>query len=136
VLVLRWFLDGTRIAQLATDSTIGVSTAYRYLHEGIEVLAARQPTLHGALLAAKAAGYSHINLDGTLMATDRIATPGPTPGVDLVVGQASPPWRQPPGHLRARRLAAVDLTGTSWPRTRHHLHTPPPGPARSRPSRR
>lgn len=83
VLVLRWFCDGTRIAQLAADNTIGVSTAYRYLHEGIDVLAARQPTLHGALLAAKTAGHSHINLDGTLIATDRIATPGPTPGVDL-----------------------------------------------------
>lgn len=32
VLVLRWFLDGTRVAQLATDNGVGVSTAYRYLH--------------------------------------------------------------------------------------------------------
>jgi hypothetical protein len=32
VLVLRWFLDGTRVAQLATDNAIGASTAYRYLH--------------------------------------------------------------------------------------------------------
>ena len=29
VLVLRWFVDGTRLAQLATDNRIGVSTAYR-----------------------------------------------------------------------------------------------------------
>ena len=34
VLVLRWFLDGTRLAQLAADNDIGRSTAYRYLHEG------------------------------------------------------------------------------------------------------
>ena len=40
VLVLRWFVDGTRLAQLATDNRIGSSTAYRYLHEGIDVLAA------------------------------------------------------------------------------------------------
>src|SRR5215212_400944 len=39
VLVLRWFLDGTRLAQLAADNRIGSSTAYRYLHEGIDVLA-------------------------------------------------------------------------------------------------
>jgi DDE superfamily endonuclease len=45
VLVLRWFCDGTRLAQLARDNTIGVSTAYRYLHEGIEVLADRKPSL-------------------------------------------------------------------------------------------
>lgn len=83
VMVLRWFLDGTRLAQLAGDNTIGGSTAYRYVHEGIDILAARQSSLHAALLAAKMAGHSHINIDGTLIYTDRCATPGPTPGVDL-----------------------------------------------------
>lgn len=83
ILVLRWFLDGTRIAQLARDNTIAGSTAYRYLHEGITVLAARKPSLHAALLAAKMAGHSHINLDGTLIHTDRCNIPGPTTGVDL-----------------------------------------------------
>jgi hypothetical protein len=83
VLVLRWFLDGTRLAQLAADNTLGLSTAYRYLHEGIDVLNNRRPSLHSALLAAKMAGHTHINLDGTLIHTDRCATPGPTPGVDL-----------------------------------------------------
>jgi hypothetical protein len=34
VLVLRWFVDGTRLSQLAADNRIGRSTAYRYLHEG------------------------------------------------------------------------------------------------------
>jgi hypothetical protein len=38
VLVLRWFLDGTRMRQLAADNRIGKSTAYDYLHEGIDVL--------------------------------------------------------------------------------------------------
>ncbi len=45
VLVLRRFLDATRLAQLAADNRIGVSTAYRYLHEGIDVLAAAAPGL-------------------------------------------------------------------------------------------
>lgn len=35
VLVLRWFFDRTRLAQLATDNAISSTTAYRYLHEGI-----------------------------------------------------------------------------------------------------
>jgi DDE superfamily endonuclease len=83
VMVLRWFLDGTRVAQLARDNAIGGSTAYRYVHESIDVLAARQPSLHAALLAAKLAGHSHVNIDGTLIHTDRCSTPGPTPGVDL-----------------------------------------------------
>jgi hypothetical protein len=50
VLVLRWFVDGTRLAQLAADNRIGRSTAYRYLHEGLDVLAAAAPGLRGALL--------------------------------------------------------------------------------------
>jgi hypothetical protein len=83
VLVLRWFLDGTRMRQLARDNGIGKSTGYDYLHEGIDVLATRAPSLHGALLAAKAAGYSHVSIDGVLIETDRVSTPGPTPGVDL-----------------------------------------------------
>ncbi|SCL14930.1 transposase family protein [Micromonospora inyonensis] len=83
ILVLRWFLDGTRMRQLAQDNAIGKSTGYDYLHEGIDVLAARSPSLHGALLAAKAAGHGHVNIDGMLIETDRCRTPGPTPGVDL-----------------------------------------------------
>ena len=83
VLILRWFCDGTRMSQLAGDNGISMSTGYAYLHEGIDVLAARSPSLHGALLAAKAAGYSHVTIDGMLVETDRVSTPGPTPGVDL-----------------------------------------------------
>src|SRR3982751_3481544 len=71
VLVIRWFLDGTRMAQLAVDNAIGASTGYEYLHEGINALAARAPKLDSALLAAKMAGYHHVNIDGTLIETDR-----------------------------------------------------------------
>jgi DDE superfamily endonuclease len=78
VLVLRWFCDGTRLAQLAADNRIGRSTAYRYLHEGIDALAARSPGLRGALLAARAAGHTHVHVDGTLIRTDRCSVPGPT----------------------------------------------------------
>ena len=78
VLVLRWFCDGTRLVPLAADNRIGSSTAYRYLHEGIDVLAAAAPGLRGALLAARAAGHSHVTVDGTLVRTDRCSAPGPT----------------------------------------------------------
>jgi hypothetical protein len=81
-LVLRWFVDGTRLAQLATDNRIGSSTAYRYLHEGIDVLAAAAPGLRGALLAARAAGHPHVTVDGTLIRTDRCHAPGPTARAD------------------------------------------------------
>jgi len=65
---------------LARDNAISSSTAYEYRDEGIAVLAARRPSLHGALLAAKVAGHSHVITDGTLIYTDRIAAPGHTSG--------------------------------------------------------
>jgi hypothetical protein len=82
VLVLRGFRDGTRLAQLAADNAIGGSTAYRYLREGIDVLAAAAPRPRGALLAARAAGHAHVTVDGTLIRTDRCSAPGPTARVD------------------------------------------------------
>ncbi len=83
VLVLRWFLDAARIDQLARDNRIGISTAYRYLHEGIDVLAATAPGLRGVLLAARTAGHPHVHLDGTLIHADRSKAIGPTAHVDL-----------------------------------------------------
>jgi hypothetical protein len=82
VLVLRWFLDGTRIASLAGDNAISVKTVYRYLHEGIDLIAAHAPDLREALEAAKAAQLTHVNLDGVVIRTDRVKTPGPN-GADL-----------------------------------------------------
>lgn len=37
----------------------------------------------GALFSARAAGYSHVHLDGTLVRTDRCTAAGPTAKVDL-----------------------------------------------------
>jgi hypothetical protein len=127
VLVLRWFLDGTRLAQLAADNAIGRSTAYRYLHEGIDALAAVAPGLRGALLAARAAGHTHLTVDGTLIRTNRCRAPGPTAprparpaGGPVVIGQVRGPRRQRAGRRRPGRLAAVDLSRAARPRARHH----------------
>ncbi|MEN3266426.1 MAG: hypothetical protein V7646_3320 [Pseudonocardia sp.] len=62
--MIRWYLDGTRLAQLAADNRIGGSTAYRCPYEGIDELAALAPDLAMAISAAKAAGHGHLNLDG------------------------------------------------------------------------
>src|SRR3954465_3929548 len=48
VLFCRWFVGGAGLAQLASDNAISASTAYRYLHEGIDALAAQGPGLRGA----------------------------------------------------------------------------------------
>ena len=59
------------------------SPGYAYLHEGLTVIADQAPGLSSVLPAANMAGYAHVNIDGTLIETDRCRTPGPTPGVDL-----------------------------------------------------
>ena len=46
VLVLRWFREDTGMPTLARDAGVSPATGYRYLHEGIDVLAAQAPDLH------------------------------------------------------------------------------------------
>ena len=82
VLVLRWLLDATRMRQSAADNGIGTTTCHDRLHEAIDLLAALAPDVHEAILAVQAAGSTHLNLDGTLIHTDRVAMKGPN-GADL-----------------------------------------------------
>jgi hypothetical protein len=91
VLLRRWIFSATAVGQLALDHAVCLRTAYRYVHEALvprerevpPVLAAQAPSLRAALIAARAAGHPHVMLDGTLIATDRVTTPGPRKGVDL-----------------------------------------------------
>ena len=75
ILVLRWFRQDADMPTLARDTGVSVATGYRYLHEGIDVLADQAPDLHRVLEAGSAAGWSHVVLDGTLITTARC--PGP-----------------------------------------------------------
>src|SRR3954449_11645316 len=72
--VLRWFREDADLTVLAADTQVSIATGYRYLHEGIDVLAAQAPDLHQVLEAGQAAGWTHVTLDGTLIATDRCRT--------------------------------------------------------------
>lgn len=83
VLVLRWLFDGTRMTQLTCDNAVSSATGYRYLHEGLDVLAAQVPSLAEVIEAARAAGHEHVGLDGTLIPIDKAHIEGPTKGVDL-----------------------------------------------------
>ncbi|WP_406190346.1 hypothetical protein OG331_51745 [Streptomyces sp. NBC_01017] len=58
---------------LARDAGISQATGYRYLPEGIDVLAAQAPDLHRVLEECRDRGISHVILDGTLLTTDRVA---------------------------------------------------------------
>lgn len=75
VLVLRWFRDGTRIAALAADNGIGLATAYRYVHEAIDVLADQAPDLREVIDQAARDGLDCLLLDGTLVSCDRVTDP-------------------------------------------------------------
>src|SRR5436853_6685593 len=83
ILVLRWFRQDADLKVLAADTRISLATGYRYLHEGIDVLAAQAPDLHEVLAAGQAAGWTHVTLDGTLIRTDRCRTVNPVTGHDL-----------------------------------------------------
>ncbi len=138
VLVLRWFLDGTRLTQLAADNAIGRSTAYRYLHEGIDVLAGRAPGLRGALLAARAAGHSHVTVDGTLIRTDRCHVPGPTACTDRSGRQVDLWWSgKHAAHGGNVQVIAAPTAGHCGPRRFGPAanSTPPPCAPSPRPCR-
>src|SRR3954464_4509374 len=56
ILVLRWFREDTGMPVLARDAGVSRATGYRYLHEGIDVLAARAPDLHSGSAAECGSG--------------------------------------------------------------------------------
>src|SRR5512135_3057350 len=74
VLVLRWFRERGCVHCLARNAGVSQATGYRYLHEGIDVLAGQAPKLHEVLTRCRRDGCSHVVLDGILIPTDRLAS--------------------------------------------------------------
>ncbi|WP_337063500.1 transposase family protein [Kineococcus sp. G2] len=72
VLLLRFMRQRAAVADLARDNTVSLSSAYRYLHEALDVLAAQAPELPEVVAEAVSAGTEHLLLDGTLIETDRV----------------------------------------------------------------
>lgn len=72
ILVLRWFRDDAPLRPLAAEAALPISTSYRYLHDGIDVIADQAPDLHEVLGRARWEGWSHVSLDGTLIEIDRV----------------------------------------------------------------
>jgi DDE superfamily endonuclease len=73
VLVLRWLRHRLDLRTLAGEVGLSIATAYRYLHEALDVIAAHAPNLEAVLAGAHAAGLPFLCLDGTLIPTDRVA---------------------------------------------------------------
>ncbi|MFD4968451.1 transposase family protein [Streptomyces sp. NPDC058417] len=75
LLTLAHLRCGHTYAQLAAGSGVSVATAYRYIAEAVQVLAALAPTLQQAMQAAATKAY--VTLDGTLLSIDRVAADRP-----------------------------------------------------------
>lgn len=67
--------NGHPYVQLAAGFGVGTTTAYRYVTEAVEVLAALAPTLAEEVRAASMKAF--VLLDGTLLPIDRIAADRP-----------------------------------------------------------
>jgi Helix-turn-helix of DDE superfamily endonuclease/DDE superfamily endonuclease len=77
LLVLAYLRKGETFAELAAGFGIGRTTAWRYVNETVELLAARAPKLRAALRDANRAGHACVILDGTLIPVDRVAADRP-----------------------------------------------------------
>ena len=73
VFVLAWFRDRPDIRRLGQGFGISQATAYRYLDEAVQVLAARAPSLREALDKARDLQLPYLILDGMIVASDRCA---------------------------------------------------------------
>jgi hypothetical protein len=73
VLVVRWLHHRLDLRTLAGEAGLSIATAYRYLHEALDVIAGHAPDLADVLTRARAAGLPFVCLDGTLVPTDRVA---------------------------------------------------------------
>ncbi|GAB6899264.1 transposase family protein [Kineosporia succinea] len=71
LMLLAHLKKGETYRDLAIGFKVGTSTAYRYLREGLEVLAGLAPPLEQAIQAAAKKAY--VTLDGTLLRIDRVA---------------------------------------------------------------
>jgi len=102
VMVLRRFRDRTRVEQLGRDHGISRATAYRYVDEGTEVLAACATDLPEALERAREEGTPFVILDGKLFSTDRLDEQ-----VTSVKGEAIDAWYSGHHHRPGGNVQAV-----------------------------
>jgi hypothetical protein len=75
LLVLAHLRNGDTYARLAAGFAIGTSTAWRYVREAIDLLAALADDLNAAV--GRAARLAYAILDGTLIPIDRVADQKP-----------------------------------------------------------
>ena len=78
LLVFVYLRKGETFAELAAGFAVATATAWRYVNETTDLLAARAPKLRQAVRDAVRAGYAYVVLDGTLIPVDRVAADRPS----------------------------------------------------------
>src|SRR6202000_3186142 len=78
LLVLAYLRKGETFEDLAAGFGVGRTTAWRYVNEAVELLAARAPKLRQAGRDARRAGHAYVILDGALIPLDRGARARPS----------------------------------------------------------
>ena len=73
VLALRWLRHRLDVRTLAGEAGLSIATAYRYLHEALDVIVGHAPDLADVLTRARRGALPFLCLDGTLIPTDRVA---------------------------------------------------------------
>jgi len=110
VLVLRWLKNGTSVDLLARDARISQATAYRYLHEAIDVIAEHAPDLTERIPGLDLRGRTRLHPRRHLRPRPRVA--GALPGRS---GRAPDPDRQ--GYAGAGIGIEVPIRGATCPST-------------------
>ena len=77
LLVLACLRKGETSAGLAAGFGVGTATAWRYVNEAVELLAARAPKLRQAVRDATKAGHAYVIVDGTVIPASRLAADRP-----------------------------------------------------------
>lgn len=77
LLVLGHLRKAETYADLGAGFDISTTTAWRYVGETVELLAARAPKLRSALKQAKTDGHAYLIRDGTLIPIERVAADRP-----------------------------------------------------------
>lgn len=112
LLALAHLRHGHPYAQLAAGFGIGITTAYRYITEAVEVLATLAPGLAEAVRTASSKAF--VLLDGTLLPTDRTAADRPFySGKHKKHGMNVQILTDPAGRLRTRATEEPEVPSVS-----------------------
>lgn len=82
-MLLRWLIEAPAVTTMARVAEVSPATAYRYLHEALDVVSSKAPDLPDVLRTLKDKGEPFVCSGATLIRTDRVAERDPDTGYHL-----------------------------------------------------